>query len=136
MNTSRAEGAIRSTSQTSAARTWIRGLGALLLLVAVGFEAVRHGAYAWAAIGLLAPDLALLRGGGAELVRGQLNPRAVGAYNAVHRYWGPLGLMVIALPDAMPLAVFIVGLAWAAHVAVDRALGYGLRDADGFQRER
>jgi hypothetical protein len=36
----------------------------------------------------------------------------------------------------MPLALFIVGLAWAAHIALDRALGFGLRDSDGYQRER
>jgi hypothetical protein len=119
---------------------WIRRTGrvalALMLLAFAGFEAVKHGAYGWVAIGLLGPSLALIGGGGAGLARGQLNPRAVRRYNALHSYWGPLAIMAIALPDAMPLALFIVGLAWAAHIALDRALGLGLRDSDGYQRER
>jgi hypothetical protein len=107
---------------------------ALALLAATAFEATRHAAYGWAAIGLLAPDLSLLGGGGPGLAKGQLAARAVSRYNAVHRYWGPIALMLAALPDAVPLAVFIVGLSWATHIAVDRALGFGLRTPDGFQR--
>ena len=26
------------------------------------------------------------------------------------------------------------GLAWAAHIAIDRSLGFGLRTKEGFQR--
>ncbi len=107
---------------------------AVVLVAATAFEVARHGAYGWAAIGLIAPDLVLLRGGGEPgLVKGQLAPGAVPLYNAAHRYWGPIALIVVALPDAVPLAVFIAGLAWATHIAVDRALGFGLRTEDGFQ---
>lgn len=35
-----------------------------------------------------APDLALLLGAGSGLARGQLHPRAVGIYNALHRRGG------------------------------------------------
>lgn len=31
----------------------------------------------------------------------------------------------------VPLALFIGGLSWMAHIALDRSAGYGLRNADG-----
>jgi hypothetical protein len=31
-------------------------------------------------------------------------------------------------------SALVAGLAWSAHVLVDRACGYGLRRADGWQR--
>lgn len=105
------------------------------LVACTVLEAISHGA-GWPAVaGALAPDLTLLAGGGKGLARGQLHPRAVPAYNAVHRFWGPVALMVVAAL-ALPAGWFVAGLAWASHVAVDRAVGYGLRDAQGFQRAR
>src|SRR4051794_29392792 len=106
---------------------------AALLLGAAVFEAVNHGSW-WAfATGLVAPDLALLLGGGAGLAPGQLHPRAVPVYNAVHRFWGPAALVVagVFLPGSTAL---VGGLAWAAHVTLDRGVGYGLRTREGFQR--
>lgn len=52
-------------------------------------------------------------------------------YNAVHSYVGPALLGVAALGGARWAA--FVALAWAFHVAVDRALGYGLKFPDRFQ---
>src|SRR5688572_10833532 len=69
-----------------------------------------------------APDLALLLGISSGLAPGQLHPRAVPAYNALHRFWGP-ALLTPLLP--------VAGLAWALHVAFDRAVGFGLRTRDG-----
>lgn len=40
----------------------------------------------------LAPDLAVLYGIAPGLARGQLHPRAVPIYNALHQFWGPLAL--------------------------------------------
>jgi hypothetical protein len=82
----------------------------------------------------LGPDLPLLLGAGRGLERGQLHPRAVPLYNVVHRFWGPLALGAIALAAGLPAAWLVGALAWATHVAVDRAVGYGLRGRDGFQR--
>ncbi|MFI0349936.1 DUF4260 family protein [Actinomadura sp. 9N407] len=58
------------------------------------------------------------------------------SYNAVHNYAGP------AMTSALYLALIIVGhhviwlsllaACWAFHVAVDRALGYGLKFDEGF----
>ncbi len=107
---------------------------AALLLAATTFEAAKYGLWWPAVVGLVAPDLALAFGGGSGLARGQLHPRAVGLYNAVHRFWGPLALIAAASLGVLGLGWFVAGMAWATHVAVDRAVGYGLRDAAGFQR--
>ena len=118
----------------TAARVAYAGLAALLL-VALVLETVEHGTGYWqiAAFGL-GPDVALLFGAGTGLAKGQLHPRAVGLYNALHRFWGPLALAVLASVGLIPFGYLIGALAWAFHVALDRALGYGLRTRDGFQR--
>ena len=79
------------------------------------------------------PDLALFLGIGGGLARGQLHPRAVPLYNALHHPAGPL-LAVIVAAALLPDAWLAAALAWGAHVAMDRAAGYGLRTREGFQR--
>ena len=88
----------------------------------------------WYAVvfGAIAPDFALALGAGSA--PGQLHPRAVPAYNALHRFWGPAALVVAGA--LAPGALLALGLGWTFHVALDRTVGYGLRDADGFQRAR
>jgi hypothetical protein len=54
------------------------------------------------------------------------------AYNAVHNYTPPALLFVAFLVTDVRWLAF-VALAWAFHVAVDRALGYGLKHDDDFQ---
>ena len=80
----------------------------------------------------LAPDVPLLTGFTPGLAQGQLAPAAVPAYNALHRAGGPLALVAVAL--LLERALLAPALAWGAHIAWDRALGYGLRDRRGFQR--
>jgi hypothetical protein len=107
---------------------------AAFLLAFIALEVIKHGSSALvgALVLLIAPDLTLLVGartGG----NGKLSPKAVPFYNAVHRPWLPLALLVVysvgALGDWVPL--FTAGLGWLAHIAVDRAFGYGLRARDG-----
>ncbi len=77
---------------------------------------------------ILAPDLAFL---------GFLAGAATGAriYNAVHSWVWPIlfgigGYLILrADPEATPV-VLGIGLIWAIHIGVDRALGYGLRQPD------
>jgi hypothetical protein len=110
------------------------GLLALLLGAVLAAALVTPGGGGWQALGLgLAPDLALLAGIAPGLARGQLHPRAVPLYNALHHFAGPLLLGVAAL---LWLGVpWLAGaLAWAAHIAVDRGVGYGPRTPEGFQR--
>jgi Domain of unknown function (DUF4260) len=84
------------------------------------------------------PDLAFLAGIGhkGSLERGQMPPRAVPLYNAVHRLWGPLALGLVSGVGLLPPVLLVGALVWACHVCVDRAVGYGLRTPDGFQRSR
>lgn len=108
---------------------------ATLLLATIVFEAFTHGTGYWQiAVFVLAPDLALFYGASTGLAKGQLHPRAVGAYNLMHRFWGPLVLFALAASGLVGVGFLIGALAWAFHVALDRAIGYGLRTRDGFQR--
>jgi hypothetical protein len=110
------------------------GVCALLVTVVVVELARRGGGYGQLAAFGLAPDLALVLGAGTGLARGQLHPRAVTAYNLLHRVWGPVALGTLAIAGVLPAAFLMGALAWGLHVALDRALGYGLRTRDGFQR--
>jgi hypothetical protein len=118
------------------------------------FEVVVHdlGLLPIVLFGLL-PDLTLILGIGQRHEPGQLPARAVGPYNVAHRLVIPIALIALALlgllvarllnddPDAfeaarrIPLLVYVAGISWLAHIALDRAFGFGLRTPDGWQRE-
>jgi len=120
--------------RTPAGRVAYAALAALLL-TATAAEAITHSTGYWqiAAFGI-APDLTLFLGAGAGLAKGQLHPRAVGAYNLMHRIWAPLLMLVAAAAGLIGLGFLIGALAWMFHIALDRAVGYGLRTPGGFQR--
>lgn len=73
---------------------------------------------------ILAPDLAFV-----FYLRG---PK-VGAYvyNAAHSWIGPVVAGAAGSLWPSPLVVS-VALVWAAHIGLDRALGYGLKHETGF----
>ena len=73
---------------------------------------------------LIAPDLALLAYLGSARF-GRL------AYNALHSYLGPVALCLVGLLAGSGLTLQIAAL-WALHCAADRALGYGLKEPEGF----
>jgi Domain of unknown function (DUF4260) len=52
-------------------------------------------------------------------------------YNAAHSYMAPMTLMVTGFGMASPL-VLSIAMIWLAHIGIDRALGYGLKYAEGF----
>ena len=109
-------------------------LGLLTLGAAIVVVATRHAAWWPLVVFAIAPDITLLFGSfGRSLQRGQLDPRAVPFYNAVHRVWAPAALTVVALV-AGSAAWVAAGLAWSAHIGFDRGLGFGLRTPEGFQR--
>jgi hypothetical protein len=110
--------------------TLTAALAAAAVVVVVAGDAAWWPAVAFA----LAPDLAVVYGIAPGLARGQLHPRAVPLYNALHRFWGPLALAVVVLAAALPLGYVAAALAWAGHVAFDRAIGLRPRTPDGFQR--
>lgn len=103
-------------------RLLLRLEGLAVVMVAVALQA--RGDHSWwlfTAV-ILVPDLALL---------GYLaGPRlGAAAYNAAHTYLGPALLIAASGGQGPPLAI---ALAWAAHIGVDRALGFGLKYAAGF----
>ncbi|MEU1462730.1 DUF4260 family protein [Streptomyces sp. NPDC005727] len=102
-------------------------------------EGMHHGPLAGglALLFLVVPDLTFLvaLGDTPRMAKGQLTPRAVPYYNAMHRALIPLALMAAytALPIDWPPA-FAALCGWIAHISYDRAFGYGLRTEEGFQR--
>jgi hypothetical protein len=115
------------------ARTLYGGLAAALGIALAAVLVDDHGG-GWQALGFaIAPDLALFVGVAPGLARGQFHPRAVPLYNALHHVAGPTLLGIAAL---LVLGVpWLAGaLAWAVHIAIDRAVGYGPRTPEGFQR--
>jgi hypothetical protein len=113
----------------------IWGAAAISLLAATVLQVQDHGG-GWLALGFaLMPDLGLLAGAAHGLEKGQLAPRAVPIYNALHRLAGPAVLASLALTGVLPSIWLSAALGWALHISIDRAVGYGLRGSDGFQRD-
>ena len=65
------------------------------------------------------------------------SPRTGAAwYNVGHNYTAPAllaAIAVIAMPGPLAWWAGLIALSWGFHVAVDRALGYGLKFADRFE---
>jgi hypothetical protein len=79
----------------------------------------------------VAPDVALLIGVTAAPTWKRLPPYAIGPYNALHSPAIPAALLLTAAARRHR-GTTVAGLAWLAHIAIDRAFGYGPRDAQGF----
>lgn len=108
-------------------------LGLIAIALGIAVIATQHASW-WQFVMLaVAPDIALLYGASGDVARGQLHPRAVPLYNAVHRLLVPAILIAVAI--LLHANGWLAGgLAWVAHIAIDRSLGFGLRTAQGFQR--
>lgn len=100
----------------------LEGLGVFVLsLLAYAQWGSDWSTLAWF---FLAPDLAMLAY--------VLGPKAgAAAYNLSHTSLGPVAMLAIGVLWPSPMAI-TVGLIWAAHIGFDRALGYGLKYAQGF----
>ena len=94
----------------------LEGLAALALASAA-YAVTGAPWWSFAAL-LLAPDLAM--------AGYALGPRpGAAAYNAAHSYLTPALLWAAGLAMGADLAP--IALIWAAHIGMDRALGYGLK---------
>lgn len=105
-------------------------LALLFVLVVLGVQFGWPASFLALIVAVL-PDVALIR---AFASHGRLKPDRVRFYNLAHAPALPLGLLAIAvfpftLSGSWPLLVGTT--AWLAHIAIDRAAGYGLREADG-----
>lgn len=98
--------------------------GLALFVATVGLYAKLGASWKLFAILILVPDLSM-----AFYVAG---PRLGSiAYNAAHTTLGPIATLAAGYLLGMPL-ILQIGLIWAAHVGIDRALGYGLKYASSF----
>lgn len=121
----------RSAPHTVAPGSVGGGVRSLLRLEGLAVLALSVAAYAqfgagWAFFAwlFLLPDLSFL----AYLAGPRVGAMA---YNAAHSYAGPLALLALGVLGAIPLAL-AAALVWCAHIGLDRALGYGLKYAEGF----
>jgi uncharacterized protein DUF4260 len=114
-------------------RLFYLALGIVATGLAIAVVVTRHTGLWQLLVFAAAPDLALLYGAAPGLARGQLHPRAVPVYNAVHRFWAP-GVLIAMTAALNEPAWLAAGLAWAAHIGFDRFFGFGLRTPEGFQR--
>jgi hypothetical protein len=101
-------------------------LEGLCVLIAAASAYSRFG-LGWGTFALyfLTPDISLF---------GYLWNAKVGAisYNLAHSYIG--AIVCVAAGVFLPApAVVAAGLIWCAHIGFDRALGFGLKYADGFR---
>ena len=105
-------------------RTLLRTEGLLLLIAAVGLYERIAGGWGLFALLFLVPDLSFA---------GYLLGPRVGAlaYNMMHSTVGPLTLAAVGVTLHHHLALALA-LIWLAHIGFDRALGYGLKHAQGF----
>ena len=104
----------------------VRLENAALAAMAIVLFATTSGNWWLFAVLILAPDLAFL---------GYLKGPRIGAlaYNAAHTWLAPALLGAVSLSGAGPVPAEI-GLIWAAHIGIDRALGYGLKLSAGFNQ--
>jgi hypothetical protein len=102
----------------------LEALAVLVAAVALYFD----GDYAvWAFVAfLLAPDLSFV---------GYLAGPRVGAvvYNLAHTYVWPVALATGCLVSGEAGLPVQIALIWAAHIGVDRVLGYGLKYPTAFK---
>ncbi len=104
----------------------------ILRLEGAGIAAVATAAYftiggpLWLFVILaLAPDI--------SMVAYLAGPRVGSAvYNAFHTYLAPVALGAAGMWFGMATVIW-VALIWAAHIGVDRAVGYGLKYPTGFK---
>ncbi|BCG68850.1 hypothetical protein MesoLj113a_00080 [Mesorhizobium sp. 113-1-2] len=103
----------------------IRFEWAAVAAVAVVFYASSGVSWWLFAVLILAPDLSMF---------GYLGGPRIGAiaYNALHILIVPVLLLLVGYLSSHAVAI-AVALIWIAHIAIDRALGYGLKLSTGFQ---
>lgn len=87
--------------------------------------AILSGEWPWLVVLFLAFDVSMV---------GYLGGPKLGAwlYNAVHLYIGPVAFGTAYSLFGVKWAG-ILALAWAFHVGLDRAVGYGLKHDDAFE---
>ena len=105
---------------------WIRVDAMGIFMAALWAMTVTHGQWLWFLALFLVPDLSML---------GYLFGSRAGAvaYNTAHMYAWPLALLAIGLASHESF-MSTGALSWIAHVALDHAVGYGLKLPTTFEQ--
>lgn len=101
-------------------------LEGLTVFAAVIVLYANQGFSAWTFLALLlVPDVSMI---------GYLRSPRLGAilYDAAHFYAVPAVIILIGLISSTPFIIG-VGLIWAAHIGMDRTIGYGLKYTTAFK---
>jgi Domain of unknown function (DUF4260) len=110
---------------TGAPRIWLRAEALAVLALSLVLYALLSNHWGIFAALFLVPDLAMLGY--------VLNPRIGAAtYNTVHSYLAPVALAAFATTTHRETLLPYVCI-WTAHIALDRALGYGQKYPDAFR---
>ena len=104
--------------------TWLRSENLVIAVVAAALYFANDNSLTWFLILFLVPDISMV---------GYVAGRKFGAhlYNFAHSYAVPGALLAADFfiePDIAPYA-----LVWIAHIGIDRALGFGLKQTSGFR---
>ena len=99
--------------------------GAAFALIALWLYSFSGESWWWFLLLILAPDLSMLA---------YLSSPRIGAavYNAVHTWVAPVLLWAVGWWGNSSFLI-AVAFIWAAHIGIDRALGYGLKLPASFQ---
>ena len=108
----------------------VPGLGVALYANALA-SSVHVGLVTLLAFGIV-PHLTVLLGIGQAHAQGQLAPRAVPLFNAMHHPIVPLAVLGLAAAGILAPFWLVGALVWLSHIVVDWAMGNGLRSADGY----
>lgn len=107
-------------------RLMLQAEGLALFILATGIYVHFVGDWVLFGVLLLSPDLTMV---------GYLANPKIGAivYNLVHTIIAPIVLGVLSMAVGWQLG-FALALILAAHIGMDRAVGYGLKYGDAFKR--
>ena len=108
-------------------RTWQQIEGGFVFLALVATVAALGAPWAWwiSILIFFVPDLSFAAYAAGPKI-------GAAAYNAVHIYGLGLAFAALGLALASP-GLVAAGLLLAAHVGLDRLLGYGLKEPTGFK---
>jgi hypothetical protein len=82
----------------------------------------------------IVPHLTVLVGIGRPHAHGQLAPRAVPLFNAMHQPVLPIAVLGLAAAGILSPFWLVGALAWLSHIVVDWGFDNGLRTRDGYLR--
>jgi len=117
-------GAIAVGAVKGSVRALLRLEALALFLAAIALYAHSGAGWKLFAILILVPDLSMAFYLGGPRI-------GATAYNAAHSTLGPIALAASSFFIPQPL-LLPIALIWAAHVGIDRALGYGLKYPSAF----